>query len=194
MSSSGVVSSARVWIFRVLTLAAAGLMLVSWILPWWACDIYEVAPNAVIIHPWGLEEHLGDMASMIARAQMPAFFAPFMWTYLGVCMLALLLSLFAKERVISLGKFKLSLPQVLVGGVGISYIVVVVVAVIFAAIRTKDFWNLKLIGYTYVSLGPPAESGVMANLQLGYWLAGGVGILCLALALLRNKIIGKSTI
>ena len=185
-------SSARVWTFRVLTLAAAGLMLLSWFMPWWQATIDALADAAVKIRPWGLEHNLGpDMAALLERGQMPAYFAPFMWTYLGVCMLALLLSLFAKERVIiSLGKLKLSLPQVLVGGVGLSYVVTLIVMVIYASGRTPDFYGIKFLGYTYIVWDEMASTGVTAKLLPGYWLAWAVALLLIVLALLRNKIIG----
>jgi hypothetical protein len=183
-------SNARAWIFRGLVVVVAGLMLLSWSMPWWSVDLAELGNDLVIIHPWGLEEHLEKLAPMIAGAEMPPFFAPFMWTYLGVCMVVLLFSLFVKDIKLSLGRFRLTLPQVLTGGVGLSYIVVVVVAFVYASIRVRDFYDMKLLGYTFVSLGPPLESGAYGSLDLGYWLAWVVGLSLVILALLRNKIIG----
>ncbi|GAI56414.1 unnamed protein product, partial [marine sediment metagenome] len=177
--------------FRILVLAAAGLMLVSWFMPWWAASILELGEAAVVIRPWGLEADLREMNPMIAGSDMPVWFAPLMWTYLGICIGLLLLSLLVKGKAFSLGKFRFSLPKVLIGGVGLSYIVVVVLAVIIAAIRTGDFYNVKLIGYSFVSLGESYESGIESGLQFGYWLASGVGSLLIVLALFRNKIVGK---
>jgi hypothetical protein len=76
--------------------------------------------------------------------------------------------------------------------VGLSYIVVVLLAVVVAAIRSGDFFNAKLIGYTYIDLAVPYQSGAEGSLLAGYYLACGVGALILALGLLRNKIIGDS--
>jgi hypothetical protein len=185
-------SNSRVWISRVLTVAAAGLMLLTWFMPWWRATIDALADAAVMIHPWGLDHTLGpDVASLIEDARMPAYFAPFMWAYLGVCMLALLLSLFAKERVISLGKFKLSLPQVLVAGVGLSYVITLVVMVIYASGRTPDFYGIKFLGYTYIDMGEMATTGVTAKLLPGYWLAWAAALLLIVLGLLRNTITGS---
>jgi hypothetical protein len=89
-------------------------MLISWFLPWWGLNITELGENAVIIHPWGLEMDLGEMAYVVKGADMPAWFAPLMWIYLGLSILALLFSLFvSSKRSISLGKFKLSIPKAL---------------------------------------------------------------------------------
>ena len=43
-----------VWLFRVFVLVAAGMMLVSWLLPWWTVDIESFGNNMVQIRPWGL--------------------------------------------------------------------------------------------------------------------------------------------
>jgi len=68
------VSKYRVWIFRILTIIATGLMLVSWILPWWKCHIMEVN-SWMIIRPWALQTTLGEQfSSYIAGSAMPAFF------------------------------------------------------------------------------------------------------------------------
>ena len=184
-------SNARVWLFRVLILAAAGLMLYSWFMPWWMANVFEIAEDAVVIRPWGLEENLGPMVSMIKGSDMPAFFAPAMWTYLGLAIAALLFALWVKDRDVRLLRINFNLPKFIIGLVGFSYIVVVVLAVIIAAIRTGDFYGLKLIGYTFVDLGDPMVSGIEAGLLLGYWLACAIGPLLIVLALLRNKIIGK---
>jgi len=46
----------RVWLFRGLVAIAAGLMLASWFMPWWSCDIEALfVKDAAIIHPYGLE-------------------------------------------------------------------------------------------------------------------------------------------
>jgi hypothetical protein len=113
-----------------------------------------------------------------------------MWTFLAVCLLALILGLVVKDKTLSIGKFQLSLPQVLIAGVGLSYIVAVVVAVIYASIRLQGFYNTPLIGVSYIQLEADAGTGVESNLQLGYWLACAVGPILLLLGLLRPIIIG----
>ena len=181
--------NSKVWLFRGLVIVAAGLMVVSWILPWWGADAADIGKNVVIIHPYGLEQHLGEFAVYIAGSEMPVWFAPLMWTYLGLCIAALLFSLFASEKRVGLGKFKLSLPKLLIGGVGLSYIIVAVVAIIVAAIRTGAF-DLPLQGSTSFTVGPERVS-IDASLRFGYYMAYAVGLSCIALALLRDKIIGK---
>jgi hypothetical protein len=167
-------------------------MLLSWFLPWWGCSVPEYfAKDVVVIRPWGLETDLGAFAGYIHGSEMPVWFAPLTWIYLVIAIALLLFSLLAKEKAVSLGKFKLSLPQVLIGGVGLSYIVTVVLAVIVIAIRAGDFFDTPLQGYITIDLGEGIVSGAWTSLRLGYWLACAVGPLCIVLALLRDKIIGK---
>ncbi len=198
-SSAGVrpsasASSSKVWVFRGLVLVGAALMLVSWFIPWWMAQIDALHDASITIRPWGLEHTLGpDMAAMVANASMPAFFAPFMWAFLVACMVALALGLVVKDRMFGVGMFKLSLPQILIAGVGGAYIVALIVAVVYASMRmdTPAFYNMKFIGYTKIVMDVEmAAGGVTADLQPGYYIAWVAGVLLLAVGLLRNKILG----
>ena len=183
----------RTWLFRVLVIAAAGLFVISWYLHWWNANIYMIDAN-VWIRPWALQSDLSFIGaeSWIKDAEMPAFFAPAMWTYFGLCMLALLVGLFLKDKSIKLGKIKLSLPQMLILLVGISYIAVVVIAIIVMKIEMAKWWGMQLIGTVQLDVGEVFKSPVKCELLLGFWLACCTGPLLVALALLRNKIIGKA--
>ena len=186
-------SNTRVWLFRVLILAVLALMIVSWFMPWWAADVVEIKwPAEVQIHPWGLESApLSSFAFAIAGSDMPVWFAPAMWAYFGLFIGLLLFSLFAKEKEVRLAKLKSTLPKVLIGGVGLSFILIVVTAAIVIAIRTGDFYGVKLIGTVDIVFSEFEVSDVVTGLNLGYWLACSVGPLLIVLALFRNKIIGQ---
>ena len=181
----------RIWLFRFFILGVIALILVSWFLPWWICDI-PTAQLWVEVRPWGLEHNLGIYSSYIEGSAMPVWFAPFMWTYLGLVVVALLFSMFTKEKEIKLGKFNLSLPHVIIGLAGFSYIVVAIIAAVFISIRTGDFFGVKLIGHTVVDLTYPLIGDAYSKLLPGYWLVCSAGILCLLLAIFRKKITGKS--
>jgi hypothetical protein len=179
-------------LYKVITTALLALLLLSWFLPWWQLDILPIS-CWVRIRPWALEDNLGTSASYIAGYEMPVWFAPLMWIYLGICVLLLILSLFVDKKRIKLGKVNLPSDQLLVGIVGISYIVVVILAVIVAAVRTGDFdGGVHLIGQSYFDLGHPIEGFVEARLLLGYWFACATGPLLIILGLLRNKITGRA--
>jgi hypothetical protein len=186
--------NARTWLYRAMVLLVIALMVVSWLLPWWRAVIVAI-DNYVQIRPWGLETDLGTYASYISSAQMPGWFAPFMWAYLGIAVLAVLVSLFLKDKAFKIWKFKFNLPTFITGLVGVSYIIVAITAVVFAIISIADFYiPINFIGHSFFTLEHPVESDVEASLQLGYWLACAAGPLLVALALLRNKIIGKKEI
>jgi hypothetical protein len=192
--------SFKVWLFRVLLLVAAGLMLLSWLQVWWRADIQEAAMY-VNIRPWGLEHTLGSYIQYLGSdPSLPAFFAPLMWAYLGICLVLLLVSMFIKDIPVKLGKLGsilpkwlmgLPLPQWLIGGVGVSYVVFVITCALVAYIRVSEF-DMALIGETYLVIGH-FELGTLAisGFQWGFWLACAVGPLLIVLGLLRGKIIGR---
>ncbi len=181
-------------IFSVLVIVGAGLMLVSWFSPWWICTvdaIYMLNQGIVMIRPWGLEQNLGRFASYVAGGEMPIWFAPFMWTYLAACMIALLAALVIKDRIIRFKGREFNIPQWLIGLVGVTCIICAVVAAVFAAIRTADF-GINFIGYTWIIIDPHAggNADLNASLQWGYFLMYGVGLMLIALAFFRNRILG----
>jgi hypothetical protein len=186
-------SNARVWFFRVLVVIVAGVMLVSWFLPWWNVDIESFGNNMVQIHPWGLEmnERLGGFAVLLKGTEMPGWFAPLMWAYLSVCMIALLVSLWFYGAEVSIGKFKPKLSQLLIGGVGVSYIAVGIVAAIYASIRTKATMGVPLLGRNFIDMGDPFVTYVNSRFLLGYYLIYVAAIFFLVLAIFNEKITGK---
>lgn len=187
------VNNARVWLFRLLVVVAAGMMLVSWFQPWWTIDIEALGKEMVYIRPWGLEmdERMGSFSILVKGADMPAWLSPFMWTYLALCMLALLVGAWVRGKYIGLGKFKLKLAQFLIGGVGFSYIIAGIVAASYASMKLKASMNIPLQGHVFIDLGDPFITYVDTRLLPGYYLIYVAGLLCLVLALLYNPIIGE---
>jgi len=184
----------RVWLFRGLVIIAAGLMLLSWFLPWWSCDVEALnVKDAVVIHPYGLDIviHIFSYVSW-ASTVMPGFFAPLMWTYLGLAIAALLIGAWIKDKSIGLLGRKFNLSKLLIGVVGFSYIVVVIVAVIVITVNARSGGLTNPLGRTFIVVGLTESTWVSARLLFGYWLACGVGPLLIVLALLRDRIIGKA--
>jgi hypothetical protein len=183
-------SNKKAWVFRGLVLIAIAGFIVSWLLKWWsAYVVYLKLDDAVVIHPWGLEYgNLGTFAGYLEGADMPGFFAPVMWTYLGLCLAGLLFTLFIKNKSVKIGKFTFSLPGLIIFIAGASYAVVAIVAIIFASIRCQDFYGMRLIGTTYIYIQDHVESDMTAGMGIGYWLAWATSIYCLLLAWLRRKL------
>ena len=187
-------SNPGVWKFRALVAAAAVVMLVSWFLPWWTANIEELGDNMVQIRPWGLRVNpsLGSFEILLKGAAMPAWFAPCTWVYLGLCLISLLVGLWVREREFGIGRLKIRLSQLLIGGVGVSYIVAAVIAVAYASMRLGAFYNAPLQGRIFVDLGETLHTYVSTNLLLGYYLTYFSGFLLIVLALLRGKITDNS--
>lgn len=185
--------SAGVWIFRVLLIAGAAFMVYSWFAPWWTAKVSVIpGKDHLVLHPWGIEA----VAQVRANADeslygMPWFFAPFMWTYLTLCMLALAASLFI-TREISIGRIKLSLATVLIAVVGLSYMAALGIA--YGVGELKAGWaGTNFIGKsTMKNAMTGTKINMVSELLIGYWLALGAGAVLFVLALLRGFFVGRS--
>ncbi len=183
--------NSRVWIFRGLVVVGAGLMALTWIMPWWTVTINELGKDLIKVYPYGLVLNLGEWASYAAGADMPSWFTPLMWLYFGVAIVALLVGAVVQDKSASLLGRKFDLSRWIVGLVGFTYVIAVVTAVIAISIRAGSFFNTPVQGYFSINFSE-IESGGNASLELGYWLAWGVGLFLIVIALLRNKIVGKT--
>jgi hypothetical protein len=187
------VSDTKIWMFRFLVVIPAAIMLVSWFLPWWTIDIEGFADKAAQIRPWGLElcGQMGGFAILMKGTEMPSWFGAFMWVFLGLCMLALVVGLFMRGKEFGFGKLKFSLSQILIGGVGIAYIVCGIVAAVYAGMRMKSTFDVPLQGRAFIDMGDPLIAYVDTYLLPGYYLIFIAGFLFLVLAILRDKITGE---
>ena len=185
--------NARVW-FRVFVLVSSGLLLYSWFVPWWAARVQELrGKDHVVIHPWGLQVNSPRILQYLppeVDLEMPGWFAPAMWAYLGLVIALLAFSLFAKEKGFNVWRVRLTLPSLIIGAVGLSYIGVLITAAGVMTIRLADA-DMPLTGRVVVSVGSDIGTGIVyTGIQLGYMLAAAAGLLLIILAFLRNKIIG----
>ena len=185
-------ASAGVWIFRVLVVAAAAYMVYTWFAPWWGAKV-AVLPGEdhLVLHPWGVEAVAQIRAnSDESLYSMPWFFAPFMWTYLTVCMLALAASLFV-DRTVSIGRIKLPLATVLIGLVGVSYFACVSLAYAVGELRAgwagSNFIGKSMIHNSTID----AKIKMTSALKIGYWLALYSGPALIFLALIRGLFVRK---
>ena len=182
-----------VWIFRVLLVAAAAFMVYSWFAPWWSATVAALpGKDHLVMRPWGVEVVAQVKASGDASLySMPWFFTPFMWTYLTGCMLALAASLFV-TRSLSIGPIKLPVAVILIGLVGLSYMLALGVA--YGVGELKAGWaGAKFIGTSSVKNAMSgAKVKMVSDLQQGYWLALGAGGVIFVLALIRGLFVGKS--
>ncbi|MFP4642398.1 MAG: hypothetical protein ACLFPU_09535 [Dehalococcoidia bacterium] len=193
--SEAKMNNTGIWTFRILVLAGTGLLLASWFLPWWTVNIEALGKDIVQIRPWGLamDERLGGFEVLLKGADMPVWFAPFMWAYLGLSVIALLASLWVRGVEVNIGKFKVELCQLLVGGVGVSYLVVGIVTAVYGSIRSQAMMGIPLLGRHFIDMGDPLVTYVEGRFLPGYYLIFVAAIMLIALALLRNRICSVET-
>jgi hypothetical protein len=145
----------------------------------------------MVLRPWGIEAVSQIRAnSDESLYSMPWFFAPFMWTYLTVCILALAASLFV-DRTVSIGRIKLPLATVLIGLVGLSYLSCVSLA--FAVGELRAGWaGSNFIGKSMIHNSTiDAKIKMTSALKIGYWLALYSGPSLIVLSLIRGLFVRK---
>jgi len=181
-----------VWIFRALVVAGAAFMVYTWFQPWWNADIAVIkGENDMVLHPWGVEVvKQVRMNTDVSQYEMPGFFAPLMWAYLSVSMLALAAALFL-NRQISIGRFKLPLAVVLIGLVGLSYLAAPLIAYEIGTLRA-GWAGANFIGKsTIIEPQSDAKIKMVSDLEIGFWLSVGSGGFLLFLALVRGLFVRK---
>lgn len=197
MTQADAIGTARggagIWIFRILLIAGAAFMLYSWFTPWWSAKVSVIpGDNHLVLRPWGIEA----VAQVRANADeslysMPWIFEPFMWTYLTLCMLALAASL-VLQRQVSIGRFKIPLAALLIGFVGLSYLIAVGLA--YEIGQLKAGWaGSNFIGTSNIKNAMTGTKiKMVSDLQSGFWLALAAGPVLMAIALLRGFLGGRA--
>lgn len=177
---------AGTWILRLLLVAAAALMVYSWFQPWWIGDIATIrGTDDLVLHPWGIDA-VGPvrMASDPALYEMPGFFKPFVWTYFGVAMLALLASLVVNMK-IRLGPVRLPLATTLILLVGLSYLITVGLAYFIGDLRASGL-DMNFVGRSeYTDPTSHRKVRMDSALQDGYWYALYAGVALFSLGIIR---------
>ena len=186
------VSSKGSLIYRALVALGSLLFLVSWFMPWWTIDIEGFGLRMVHIRPWGLiiDERMGDFAILLKGSEMPSFFTPLMWLYFALCVLALVVGFVVCVKAIRLGKLKMTLSQLLIGGVGLSYFIAGIVMAVFASYRMEKM-GVPLVGRTFIDLGDPVIAFLDTYLLPGYYLIYVAAFVLILTALFEKKILGK---
>lgn len=179
-----------VWIFRILIVASAAFMVFSWFEPWWSAKVSVIpGDDHLILHPWGIETVAQVRANADASLwSMPWFFAPFMWTYLGICMLFMAASLFVNRR-IRIWRFNLPLATVLIGLVGLSYLLAVGLAFGIGELRATMVGTNFIGKSTFIEPQSDAKIKMVSDLRDGYWYALAAGGVITLLAVLRGFLI-----
>jgi hypothetical protein len=173
----------RFWLYSGMIVVVAVFMVVSFALPWWSVRISEVPfTDAVIIYGYGLRHHLVELRPYVIEDETPLYETVLAWLYIALSVALMLLSAWVKDLK----------GRLLLGSVGLLYIVYAIVAIfVVTANRIADF-NIALVGqssmiYHYVV---DVVVGYNARFGWGYYLACITGFMCIILALFRNSILG----
>lgn len=180
--------SFRLWLFRGLVAIAAGVMVISFTMPWWTANLAEVPiEDSIRVYGYGFFHELAGvylypdipLEGYLNPYETPFYQTVLAWVYLAASVGLILFSTWLKGRK---GGW-------LLGGIGLVYIAYATIAAIQVAIGSGNL-DISLQGVSFI---PPREQyvEVYASLRLGYYLAYAAGGLCIALALFRNRITGK---
>jgi hypothetical protein len=194
-------NKARVWLFSGLVIILAALLAYTFFQPWWLCHVESSAAGIhdVRVFPYGLdggglEGYFTLMPKGGAEVAMPSWFTPAMYVYLGLAVAALLVGAFFRNKNIKLFGKTLNLSRWLIGLVGFSFLAVCIIAVIMIKVRNEAMGLPFLGAKNGIDLGQFAMWHIIldakSSLQIGFWIACAVGPLLMAVALLKNKIIG----
>jgi hypothetical protein len=183
-----------VWIFRVLVVAGAAFMLYTWFQPWWSANVAVIPGDSdMVLHPWGVDVAAQVRANIDESAfemPFPGLFAGFMWVYLGVCMLALAVSLFWTGR-LRLGPINVSWAMVFILLVGLSYMTAVGLAFGIGTLKAGASGAHFIGKSNVVEPQTGAKLKMTSDLLIGYWLALGAGGVLTFLGLIRFLLVRK---
>ena len=174
--------SFRFWLFRGLVAIAAGVMVISFTMPWWIAEVLPetetVSPFTIEVYQYGIPRAQGS--EYISTDITPFYQTVLAWVYLAASAGLILFSTWLKGRK----------GQFLLGGIGAIYIAYAAIAVfIVVANRSADF-GVPLQGQATIFY-EQVFVNIDTSLQYGYNLTYAAGGMCIALALLRNIIVGK---
>ena len=171
----------RLWLFRILVFAAAAVMLISAIMPWWKTSV-EILANApsgisyfeVLLYQYGIPDNFAR--EYFRQDITPSYQVTLAWVYMGASIALILLSAFLKGKK----------DRWLLGITGSVYIIYAIACIIIMIGRTSAY-DVPLQGEVFIE----GQSLKQTGFQVGYYLAYTAGLACVLLAVLRNKITGR---
>ncbi len=178
-------NSLRHWFFRILIIIAAALIIISFVIPWWKAAVIDLRIDpAMQMHLYGLEVLLEpDLWAYIDEYVPPFWLTLLAFVFIVVDIGAIILSMFIRKE---------KWGRLLLGGAGLAYLIFGGIALVYAYFK-MDGLGLSFIGRSSASFiyhNPTMEG----TLLIGPYIALAGGLLCIVLALLRNKITGGNKI
>ncbi len=176
----------RLWLFGILVAIAAGLMIAAFALPWWTGDVTSIFEDEPVnIYGWGLPEPGIELYQLhLATDITPAWQTQLAWAYVGVSVIAALVSTVLKGVK----------GQMLLGLVGIGLLAYALIAVFFVISgRLGELGEAGLVLQgTSVYANEYGVVTVDASLRFWFYLACITGILFNILSFLKPRITGSN--
>ncbi len=172
MNLISIIDNWKMWLFRLLVAAAGGLMIASFIMPWWIGRFD--GGQAINIYGWGLRHNLNTLANYVADDVTPIWQTVIAWIYVGLSVVLALVST-------KLGRWKGSL---LLGIVGIGLIVYAFVAVHMVITNRLAVFGIAIEGFSAVGEGISIYTALQSAHTMAY-IAGGIW---LGLAVMRGVV------
>jgi hypothetical protein len=171
-----------IWIFRLLVAIGCGLMIASFIMPWWQASRFDVksyttnisVTNAITIYGFGLRHNLAQLASYIKSDVTPSYQTVLAWVYIGVSVCLSLVSAWLRGLKGTL----------LLGFIGLGYIVYAAAAGFLVIPQRLSVYGFALHGRSTIS-SAGAIITMQADLSPGYYLAFAAGGFFIILAIIR---------
>jgi hypothetical protein len=175
-----VISNRKLWVYRILVAVAAGLMLASFIMPWWTADIFsstqELNKDGIRIYGWGLQHNFVALRDYILQDETPVYQIVLAWIYMGLNVSLIMFSTWIKGNK---GRWILL-------GIGLAYIIYALVATHIVIANRLAEYGFSLEGWNYFQENYGTSAGIKASLRFGYYLACIAGGMSVALALLHG--------
>jgi hypothetical protein len=175
-----------IWLYRVLVIIAAALMIISFINPWWTANIDMVAEvtDPVRIYGWGLQHDLIELRSYVEMDETPSIQTAMAWVYLGISVVLVLIGMRLSGKK----------GQWLLGSVGLIYIIYVAIAIFIVVANRLSELGIPLQGASFFigSVSDSYGANVHSSLRFWYYLAYIAGGMCVVLAFFRKYIAGKT--
>jgi hypothetical protein len=172
----------KIWLYRLSVIVVCGLMLVSFLMPWWTTRISGTS-NYICIYGYGLRHNLQDLRNYILSDETPISQIVLAWTYMTISISLIILSLWLKGNA---GKW-------LMGVIGLIYLVYALLAIFVVVTGRLEELGLTLRGWSSFK-GEEGAGDLYSSLRFGLYLAYITGTLCIILAMLRDIIMGKRKI
>jgi hypothetical protein len=166
----------RLWIFRILVVAAVALMLVSFSMPWWVTDgLASEGQFCIKIYGYGLQHNMGDLRLYILAEETPIYETAIAWIYIIISAWLALLSTWISNKKGTL----------LLSSVGLCYIIYTLVAIFVVVSNCLEKYEIAFQGATTSAIYKQMGVTFSSSLQPGFYIAIVAGLLFIILAFLK---------